>query len=72
MAGRTKKIIKGALSPITSAFGALTPNTPKPEPEQVMPTADDEELMKARRRMQQATVSRRRGRASTILSDGLG
>ncbi len=54
------------LSAVTSIF-----SPPKPEKPTVAPAADDEELAKARRRTQQA-AARRGGRASTIMSDGLG
>lgn len=48
------------------AFGSLTPDMPKPQPEPLMP--DTTELQKARKKVVAAQQGRT-GRASTILTD---
>lgn len=76
MSKKVKKVAKDVLNPFTGLKlaakeigDALMPDMPKPEETPEMPLADEEALARARRRTASA---RRGGRASTILSSGLG
>lgn len=64
-------ITTGGLSEVAFALakGLKGPKMPKPGKAEVMPTADDEALARARQR---AAARRRGGRASTMLSEGKG
>lgn len=53
-------------------FGLLSPKKPKAEPTKVMPEPDSEELMAAEDDAMRRRRKRSTGRASTIMSDGLG
>lgn len=73
-----KKLFTGALGLVTSLLSGgdepdvqAPPEAPKPEPVKPMPAPDDAAVKRAKRRSI-ATQAARGGRASTVLTRGLG